>query len=72
MRCTTLTGNLVLSPIVMLFLKCVNDKMTNSATGVIQENDQIFHKTSTKIEGGLGTQFTYAKEEDVEVDCVWW
>ena len=34
--------------------------MTNSATGVIQENDQI-QKTSTKIERGSVTQITYAK-----------
>ena len=34
--------------------------MTNSATGVIQENDQI-HKTSTKIDRGSVTQITYAK-----------
>ena len=34
--------------------------MTNSATDVIQENDQI-QKTSTKIERGSVTQITYAK-----------
>ena len=34
--------------------------MTNSATGVIQENDQI-HNTSTKIDRGSVTQITYAK-----------
>ena len=34
--------------------------MTNSATGVNQENDH-FHKTSTKIERGSVTQITYAK-----------